>query len=48
MDFLTYTTMRDWTRRASPEDRLAHDIGPFYKQALAEYIVLELVKRKAK
>ena len=33
MDFHTYITMRDWTRRADPEDRLAQDIDQFYKRA---------------
>ena len=34
MDFHTYITMRDWTRRADPEDRLATDIDQFYKRTL--------------
>ena len=38
MDFHTYITMRDWTRRASPEDRFANDIDQFYKRALAEAV----------
>jgi hypothetical protein len=28
--------MRDWTRRASPEDRFANDIDHFYKKAMTE------------
>jgi hypothetical protein len=36
MDFHTYTTMRDWTRRADPEDRPAQDIDQFYKRAMAD------------
>ena len=38
MDFHPYTTMRDWTRRADPEDRLAKDIDYFYKQAMADAV----------
>ena len=26
MDFHTYTTMRDWTRRTDPDDRPSQDI----------------------
>ena len=36
MDFHTYTTMRDWTRRADPDDRPAQDIDLFYKRAMAD------------
>ena len=36
MDFHTYTTMRDWTRRVDPEDRPAQDIDQFYKRAIAD------------
>jgi hypothetical protein len=36
MDFHTYTTMRDWTRRADPDDRPAQDIDLFYKRAIIE------------
>ena len=36
MDFHTYTTMRDWTRRADPEDRAAQNIDLFYKQAIVD------------
>jgi hypothetical protein len=36
LDFHTYTTMRDWTRRSSPEDRLAQDIDQFYRHTIAE------------
>jgi hypothetical protein len=38
MDFHNYTTMRDWTRRASPEDRFANDIDQFYKQTLTDSV----------
>ena len=38
MDFHTYITMRDWTRRASPEDRFAQDIGQFYKRAMDDAV----------
>ena len=34
MDFHTYTTMRDWTRRADPDDRPAQDIDQFYRRAI--------------
>jgi hypothetical protein len=36
MDFHTYTTMRDWTRRVDPEDQPAQDIDQFYKRAVAD------------
>ena len=36
MDFHTYTTMRDWTRRADPSDRNAQDIDQFYRRAIAD------------
>jgi hypothetical protein len=36
MDFHSYTTMRDWTRRADPDDRPAQDIDQFYKRAMAD------------
>ena len=36
MDFHTYTTMRDWTRRADPDDRPAQDIDQFYGRSQAE------------
>ena len=36
MDFHTYTTMRDWTRRADPDDRPAQDIDQFYRRAMAD------------
>jgi hypothetical protein len=36
MDFHTYITMRDWTRRADPEDRPTQDIDQFYKRAQAD------------
>ena len=38
MDFHNYTTMRDWTRRVSPEDRFANDIDQFYKQTLTDSV----------
>ena len=38
MDFHLYTTMRDWTRRVSPEDRFANDIDQFYKKAMADAV----------
>ena len=34
MDFFSYTTMRDWARRTTPEDRLSNDIDAFYGKAL--------------
>jgi hypothetical protein len=40
MDFHTYTTMRDWARRADPEDRLAQDIDRFYKKAMADAVMV--------
>ena len=36
MDFHTYTTMRDWTRRVDPDDRPAQDIDQFYRRATAD------------
>ncbi len=36
MDFHSYTTMRDWTRRADPDDRPAQDIDRFYRRAAAD------------
>jgi hypothetical protein len=38
MDFHTYITMRDWTRKADPEDRLAQDIDQFYKRTQADAV----------
>jgi len=38
MDFHTYTTMRDWTRRADPDDRPAQDIDQFYKRTLKDAV----------
>ena len=38
MDFHPYITMRDWTRRAMPGDRLGNDIDYFYKQAMADAV----------
>ena len=34
MDFFTYTTLRDWARRTTPEDRISNDIDAFYGKAL--------------
>ena len=34
MDFYTYTTMRDWAKRTTPEDRLSNEIDAFYGKAL--------------
>ena len=34
MDFHTYTTMRDWAKRATPEDRLVSDLDAFYGQTV--------------
>ena len=36
MDFHTYTTMRDWVRRAEPEDRFANDLDGFYREVFAD------------
>ena len=36
MDFHSYTTMRDWTRRTDPDDRPAQDIDQFYRRAIAD------------
>ncbi len=36
MNFHTYTTMRDWTRRADPDDRPAQDIDQFYRRAILD------------
>ncbi len=36
MLFHSYTTMRDWTRRADPDDRPAQDIDQFYRRAIAD------------
>ncbi len=36
MDFHSYTTMRDWTRRADPDDRPAQDIDLFYRRAILD------------
>jgi hypothetical protein len=38
MDFHSYTTMRDWTRRSMPEDRFANDPDHFYKKAMADAV----------
>jgi hypothetical protein len=34
MDFHTYTTMRDWVRRAEPEDRFANDLDGFCAEGI--------------
>ncbi len=36
MLFHSYTTIRDWTRRVTPEDRSANDIDQFYRQTIAD------------
>ncbi|MHB1035143.1 MAG: hypothetical protein ACYC35_12660 [Pirellulales bacterium] len=36
MEFHSFTTMRDWTRRAMPGDRLGSDIDHFYQQATSD------------
>ena len=36
MDFHSYTTMRDWTRRADPDNRPAQDIDQFYRRAMLD------------
>ena len=36
MDFHTYTTIRDWTRRVDPDDRSGQDIDQFYRRAMAD------------
>jgi hypothetical protein len=38
MDFHSYTTMRDWTRRADPDDRPAQDIEQFYKRTFKDAV----------
>ena len=38
MDFHTYTTMRDWTRRSMPEDRFADPADQFYKVAMRDAV----------
>ena len=40
MDFHTYTTMRDWTRKADPDDRPAHEIDQFYQRALKDAVAM--------
>jgi hypothetical protein len=44
MGFHTYTTMRDWTRRADPEDRLAQDIDQFYRRTLKDAVGMAVAK----
>ena len=36
MDFFSYTTMRDWSRRSMPEDRFANDLDGFYREVFAD------------
>ena len=36
MDFHSYLTMRDWTRRIDPGDRPAQDIETFYKRSILD------------
>src|SRR5271157_939721 len=36
MDFFSYTTMRDWARRAMPEDRFTNDPDGFYSRVFAD------------
>jgi hypothetical protein len=38
MDFHSYTTMRDWTRRVDPDDRPAQDIDQFYRRTLKDAV----------
>jgi hypothetical protein len=38
MDFHTYTTMRDWTRRVDPEDRPAQNVDQFYQRTLKDAV----------
>ena len=38
MDFHTYTTIRDWTRRAMPGERFAGDIDQFYQKAVSDAV----------
>lgn len=40
MDFHTYTTMRDWNRRASPEDRFANGLDQFYGRVMNDAVSL--------
>jgi len=36
VDFFSYTTMRDWARRAMPEDRFANDPDGFYGRVFTD------------
>ena len=36
MDFHIYTTLRDWARRATPEDRLVNDLDAFYGKTFSD------------
>lgn len=38
MDFHDYTTMRDWTGWAMPEERFADDTDHFYGQAMGDAV----------
>jgi len=38
MDFHTYTTMRNRTRRASPDDRFANDLDLFYGRVMNDAV----------
>ncbi len=36
MEFYTYTTLRDWARRTTPEDRFSNDIDTFFREVVAD------------
>ena len=36
MDFHTYTTLRDWAKRATPQDRSSNDADAFYHSVFAD------------
>ena len=36
MGFYTYTTLRDWARRTTPNDHICNDIGTFYRELFAD------------
>jgi hypothetical protein len=38
MDFHTYTTMRDWTRRVDPDDRPAQHVDQYYQRTLKDAV----------
>ena len=40
MDFHTYTTMRNRTRRASPEDRFANGLDQFFGRVMNDAVSL--------